>query len=140
MLTWGDRHIPDTVDAVANIFFISYDQKKNSIMQRMTKKIRITLDHSILVITEENLINTTNAWKYKILGVGKALSNATLDRAKRDEKELVAALKELEHLCHLDEYYKGTMNTTVYLTGEFEEVYKKFKKEQHVLIVKIVEL
>jgi hypothetical protein len=62
-----------------------------------------------------------------------------LDRAKRDEKELYASLKELEHLHHLVEYYKGTTQTVVYLKGEFEEFYSEFKKERHLLTAKIVE-
>jgi hypothetical protein len=71
--------------------------------------------------------------------VGKALSNATLDRAKRDKKELATTLKELEHFHHLVEYYKGTKKTIVYLKGEFEEVYNEFKKERHLITAKIVE-
>jgi hypothetical protein len=97
------------------------------------------LDHSILVTTEENLINTADAQTSELLGMGKALSDATLDRAKRDEKELATTLKELEHLRHLAEYYKGTTQTVVYLKGEFEEVYNEFKKERHLLTAKIVE-
>jgi hypothetical protein len=34
-----------------------------------------------------------------------AITNSTLEKDKRDEEELVAALKELEHLCHLEKYY-----------------------------------
>jgi hypothetical protein len=75
------------------------------------------------------LINTAYARMSELLGMGKELSDSTLDRAKRDEKELSATLKELEHLHHLTEYYKGTRQTTVYLKGEFEEVYNEFKKE-----------
>jgi hypothetical protein len=56
------------------------------------------LDHSILVTTEENLINTADARMSELIGVGKALSDATQDRARRDEKELAFTLKELEHL------------------------------------------
>jgi hypothetical protein len=33
------------------------------------------------------------------------ITDATLDREKRDEEDLAAALKELEHLCHLEKYY-----------------------------------
>jgi hypothetical protein len=87
---------------------ISYDQKRKAIIQRTAKKRRITLDHSILVTIEENLINTSDARTYELIGVGKALSDVTQDRARRDEKELDATLKELEHLCHLVEYYKIT--------------------------------
>jgi hypothetical protein len=59
-LIWGDQQIPELVDEVADIHVISYDQKRKSIVQRAAKKRRISLDHSILVTTEENLINTTN--------------------------------------------------------------------------------
>jgi hypothetical protein len=62
-----------------------------------------------------------------------------LDRAKQDEKDLVASLKKLEHLRHLAEYYKGTMQTTVYLKGEFGGVYNEFKKERHMLTMNVVE-
>ena len=97
------------------------------------------MDRSILITTEENLINTENARTYELIGVGMAISYATLDRAKKDEKELVFALKELEHLRHLAEYYQGTTQTTVYLSSEFEEAYNKFKKERHSFTTKIVE-
>jgi hypothetical protein len=51
-LTWGDQQIPELIDEVADIYAISYDQKRNSIVQRTAKKRRsITLDHSILVTT-----------------------------------------------------------------------------------------
>jgi hypothetical protein len=36
-------------------------ERGKAIVQRTTKKRRITLDHSILITTEENLINTENA-------------------------------------------------------------------------------
>jgi hypothetical protein len=55
---------------------ISYDQKRKAIIQRTAKKRRITLDHSILVTTEENLINTTDAHTSELIGVGKSLSDA----------------------------------------------------------------
>jgi hypothetical protein len=138
-LTWGDQQIPEPVDEVADIYAISYDQKRKAIIQRTAKKRRITLDHSILVTTEENLINTADAHTSELIGVGKSLSDATQDRARRDEKELATTLKELEHLCHLVEYYKGTTQTTVYLKGEFNRVYNEFKKERHLLISNIVE-
>jgi hypothetical protein len=75
----------------------------------------------------------------EMINVGKALSNATLYRARRNEKELVVALKELEHLHHIVEYYKGAMQTTVYLKGEFVGVYNEFKKERHLLTENIAE-
>jgi hypothetical protein len=97
------------------------------------------LDQSILVTTEENLINTADARMSELIGVGKSLSDAAQDRARRDEKELADTLKELEHLCHLVKYYKGATQTTVYLKGEFNGVYNEFKKERHLLTENIVE-
>jgi hypothetical protein len=81
-LTCGDQHILEPVDEVANIYDISYDQKRKAIIQRTTNKRRITLDHSILIIIEENLINIENAKTSELLGVGMVLSDATLDKAK----------------------------------------------------------
>jgi hypothetical protein len=51
-LTWGDQQIPEPVDEVADIHAIAYDQRKKAIVQRTTKKRRITLDRSILITTE----------------------------------------------------------------------------------------
>jgi hypothetical protein len=132
-LTWGDQKIPELVDEVADIYVISYNQKRKAIIQRTVKKRRITLDHSILVTTEENLINISYAQMTELIDMGKALLDDTLDRARRDEKELATVLKELEHLHHLAEYYKGATQTTVYLKGEFRGVYNEFKKERHLL-------
>jgi len=137
-LTWGNQQIPDLVDKVADIYVISYDQKRKDIVQRTAKKIRITLDHSMVTI-EENLINTADAWMSKLIGLGKALSDATLDRARRDKKELDATLKELEHLRHLVEYYKGATQTVVYMKSEFGGVYNELKKERHLLTANIAE-
>jgi hypothetical protein len=62
-LTWGDQQIPEPVDEVADIYAISYDQKRKAIVQRTAKKRRITLDQSILITIEENLINTADAMR-----------------------------------------------------------------------------
>jgi hypothetical protein len=68
------------------------------------------------------------------------ITYATLDKAKRDENELTVALKELEHLCHLDKYYQDTTQVTVYLGSEFKEAYSKFKDEWHLFTTRIVEI
>jgi hypothetical protein len=138
-LTWGDQQIPEPVDKVADIYAIFYDHTRKAIVQRTAKKIRISLDPSVLVTTEEKLINTVDTQTSELIDVGKSLSDATLDKARRDKKELATTLKELEHLCHIIEYYKGTMQTVVYLKGEFIGFYNEFKKERHLLTENIVE-
>jgi hypothetical protein len=68
-----------------NIHTISYDRRRKAIIQRTTKKRRISLDRSILITTEEDFINMQNARTSKIIDVGRAISDATLDRERRDE-------------------------------------------------------
>jgi hypothetical protein len=41
------------------------------------------------------LINTKHAKTFEIFDAGMAIIDATLERAKRDEEELVVSLKEL---------------------------------------------
>jgi hypothetical protein len=139
-LTWGHQQIPELMDEVADIHTISYDRKKKSIIQWTTKKRRITLDHSILITTEEDLINRQNARTSKIIGIGREISDAALDRERRDEKELVITLKELEHFHHLAKYYPDTTQVVVYLRSEFQEAYNKFTDKRHLFTTKIVDL
>jgi hypothetical protein len=113
--------------------------KENLSCKRTTKKRRITLDRSILITTEENLINTEHAKTSELIGAGMEISDATLDREKRDEEELVTALKELEHLCHLENYYQDTTQAAVFLRNEFQETYNKFANERHLFTARIVE-
>jgi hypothetical protein len=104
-LTWGDQQIPELVDDVADIQAITYDKKMKSMMRRTTKKRRCTLDSTLLVTTKETLLNTENAKTTDLIKAGMDIIDATLDRSKRDEKELADAKKDLDHLCHLDKYY-----------------------------------
>jgi hypothetical protein len=53
---------------------------------------------------------------------------------------LTTALKELEHLHHLAEYYRNVTQTTIYLRSKFEEAYIQFKKERHLFTAKITEI
>jgi hypothetical protein len=127
------------MDEVADIHAIAYDQKRKAIVQRTTKKRRITLDHSILITTEEHLINTEHAKTSELIATGMEITDATLDRDKRDEEELATALKELEHLCHLAKYYQDTTQVVVFLRSEFQEAYSKFTDERHLFTTRIVE-
>ena len=119
MLTWGDQQIPKPVDEVTDILSIAYIHKKKCIEKITTKKRRITLDRSILITTEEKLIKTEHAKTSKLIDVGMEIIDATLDRAKRDEEELVVVLKELEHLHHLAKYYQDTTQVAVFMSNEF---------------------
>jgi hypothetical protein len=127
------------MDEVVDIHAISYEQKRKFIMQRITKKRRITLDRSILITTEEKLINTEHAKTSKLIGVGMTITDATLDREKRDEEELATALKELEHLRHLEKYYQDSTHPSVFLRSEFQGAYDKFANERHLFTARIVE-
>jgi hypothetical protein len=68
-LTWGEQQIPELVDEVGNIYAISYDQKRKAIVQRTAKRRRITLDQSIVVTTEENLISSADTHTSELIGV-----------------------------------------------------------------------
>jgi hypothetical protein len=70
---------------------------------------------------------------------GMAITNATLNRARKDEEELVAALKELEHLRHLVKYYQDSIQATVFLRSEFQDAYSKFTNERHLFTAGIVD-
>jgi hypothetical protein len=66
-----------------------------------------------------------------------AITDATLDRAMKDEEDLVDAMKELEHLRHLEKYYQDSTQATVFLRSEFEDAYSKFTNERHLFTVGI---
>jgi hypothetical protein len=108
---------------------IAYDRKRKTITKRTTKKIRHMLDSSILITTEEKLLNTEKTKTSNLISVGMAIMNATLDRERRDEKELGTALKEMEHLRHLEKYYQDFMQATVFLRSDFQDAYAKFTNE-----------
>ena len=82
-LTWGDQQIPEPITEVVDIQAISYDKKRKSIMRRTTKKIRLTLDISILITTKEKLLSTENVKTSKLIGAGMDITYATLDQEKR---------------------------------------------------------
>jgi hypothetical protein len=77
-------------------------------MNRNTKKRRPTLDSLILITIQENLISAEHAKTSELIDAWMAITYATLDRERKDEEELAAALKELEHLHHLEKYYQDS--------------------------------
>jgi hypothetical protein len=84
---------------------ISYDRKRKAAMRRKTKKRRLMLDSMLLITIEEKMLSTENLKTTELIGVGMAMTDATLDRAKWDKKELATTKKELDHLHHLVKYY-----------------------------------
>jgi hypothetical protein len=48
-------------------------------MKRTTKKIRLMLDSSILMTTEEKLLNTKHAKTSELIDAGMAITDAMLD-------------------------------------------------------------
>jgi hypothetical protein len=67
------------MDEFADIHVVAYDQKGKAIIKRVTKNMRITLDHSILITMEEKLINREHAKTSKLISAGMEITDATLD-------------------------------------------------------------
>jgi hypothetical protein len=61
-----------------------------------------------------------------------AITDATLDRARKDEEYLAIVLKELEHIFHLNKYYQDSTQAMVFLRSEFQDSYSKFMSERHI--------
>lgn len=138
-LTQGEQQIPEPIDEVTDIQAISYDRKRKYIMKRTTNKIRFMLGRSILITTKEKLLNTKHTNTSELTDAGMAITDATLDRTRRDEKELVVALKQLEHLRHLEKYYQDSMQAMVFFRSEFQDAYVKFTNEQHLFTTGIAD-
>jgi hypothetical protein len=65
------------------------------------------------------LLNKKYVKTTKLIGTRMAIIDATLDQARRDEKELATTKKELDHLCHLEKYYQDSTQETVFRKNEF---------------------
>jgi hypothetical protein len=66
------------------------------------------------------------------------ITDATLDRERKDEEELATVLKELEHLYHLEKYYQDSTQAMMFLRREFQDAYEKFMSEWHLFTAGIV--
>jgi hypothetical protein len=77
-------------------------------MRRTTKKRRLALDNTLLITTKETLFDTENAKMTELIKEGMDIIDATLDRAGRDEREVAAMKKELDHMRHQAEYYQNS--------------------------------
>jgi hypothetical protein len=120
-LTWGEQQIPELVDEVIDIQSITCDQKRKAIMKRTTKKRRFTLDSSILITTEDKLIGIEHAKKSKLMDTSMVMTDASLDRARKDEEEIDDVIKELYHLHHLEKYYQDYTQDMVFLRSDFQD-------------------
>jgi DNA repair ATPase RecN len=119
------------VDEVNDIQEIAYDKKRKYMMRRTTKKRNLTLDRTLLNTIEETLLNIENSKTTELIVVEMAITDATLDRAKRDENELSSTKKELDHLCHLAKYYHDSTHVVAFLRSEFRETYAQFTNERN---------
>jgi hypothetical protein len=119
------------MDEVTDIQTIAYDRKRKFIMRRTTKKRKLTLDSTLLITIEENLLSIENVKTTELIGAGMAITNSTLDREKQNEKELDAANKELDHLRHLMKYYQDSTQASVFLKIEFREACAQFMSKRH---------
>jgi len=97
------------------------------------------LDSSILITTKAKLISIEHAKMSELIGVVMAITDATLDRERKDEEELDDVLKELEHLHHLTKYYQESTQATVFLRRKFQDAYNKFTSERHLLNIGIAD-
>jgi DNA repair ATPase RecN len=95
-------------------------------MKRTTNNRILTVDILILITTEEKLISTEHARMSELIGVRMEITDATLDRARKDEYELATVLKKLEHMRHLDKYYQVSTQATMFLRSEIQDSYNKF--------------
>jgi hypothetical protein len=101
-------------------------------MKRTTKKRRLTLDNLILITMKEKLLRIEHAKTSDLIGAGMAIIDATLDRARKYEKELASTLKDLYHLCHLEKYYQDSTQATMFLKSEFQDAYAKFTNKRNI--------
>ena len=67
-------------------------------MRRIFKKRKCTLDRTMFITTEETLFYTESYNIIDLVRAWMAITDATLDREKRDEREVSSMKKELDHL------------------------------------------
>jgi hypothetical protein len=87
-------------------------------MRRKIKEMKLTLDSTVFITIEETLFNTINTRMNDLSGEGVVITNSTLDREKRDEREVASMKKELDHLQHQVEYYQNLTEVVVLLKSE----------------------
>jgi hypothetical protein len=106
-------------------------EREKDVMRRKTKKRRIMLDSTLFITTKETLLNTENAKTIELIRVGMDITDATMDKEKRDAMELAITNKELDHLRHLTNYYQYSTQAVVFLRSEFRETYAQFTNKRN---------
>jgi hypothetical protein len=89
------------------------------VVRRTGKKRRITLDNVVMITTEETLLDARQSRVSELLGEGIAISSATIDREKEDEREVESMREELAHLRHQVEYYQDATQAVRFMKIEF---------------------
>jgi hypothetical protein len=138
ILSWGDQQILEPIDEVVDVQAIAYDRKRQVVVKRTSKKRRLTLDSAVMITTEETLFDAKQSKVSELLGVGMAISSATIDREKEDEWEVESMRRELEHLRHQVEYYRDTTQVIIFMRDEFQEGHNQFKIERDIFIAQVV--
>jgi hypothetical protein len=64
------------------------------LVRRTSKKIKLTLENTMVMTIEETLLDKNKAKVIAFLGVGVAISHTTIDRAREDEREATATKKD----------------------------------------------
>jgi hypothetical protein len=118
----------EPVDEITEVRAIAYDRKRKVVMKRTVKKRKLTLDRTLFIATEETLFDTNNAKMTELIGVGMAITDATLDRENKDEEEANSMRNKLDHLRHQAEYYQNSTQVLVLLKSKFREMYGKFRR------------
>jgi hypothetical protein len=89
------------------------------VMIRIIKKMNLTLDKKLLITTEETQFDIENSKMDELIRAGMAITDATLDREKRDEREVASMKKELDNLRYQAKYYHNSKQVVVLLKCEF---------------------
>jgi len=92
MISWGDQPIMEHVYEVVDVQEIYYDKKRKVVVRRTKNKRRLTLDNVVIISMEETLLDARNS---NLLGVGMAISSATIEREREDEREVDSMRDEL---------------------------------------------
>jgi hypothetical protein len=51
VLAWGDQQIPEPVDEVFDIKAITYDRKRQVLVRRTSKKRKLTLGSTMVIVS-----------------------------------------------------------------------------------------